>query len=100
MDILEFHQKLSSPNHERIQQYPLLSIIFNMINGSAMKEEEIVNIVNQGDSFDIHFVNEQHASYAEDILKAQIVPGIYENPLYGIITDCEGNILTIRFIEL
>lgn len=100
MDILEFHQKLSSPNHERIQQYPLLSIIFNMINGSAMKEEEIVGIVNQGDRFEVHFINEQYASYAEGQLKAQIVPGVYDNPLYGIITDCEENILTIRFVEL
>ena len=100
MNVLEFHKKLSSPDHNRVHQFSQTSILFNMINGSAIREEELVGMTNNGNKFQVHFVSEQCAIKAKDELDAQIVPGVSGNPLYGIMAEKENNFLNIKFVEL
>lgn len=100
MNVLQFHQKISSQNNEQVDQFYKATMLFNMINGSALKEEELVQIVNKGNKFEIDFVSEQCAYNAANKLAAQIVPGVYGSPLYGIMAQKQNASLIIRFVEL
>ena len=41
MNLLEFHSRLSSPIHERVLQFPENLMIYKMLNGAAINENEL-----------------------------------------------------------
>lgn len=100
MDLLEFNSKLSSPSQERVQQFSINSLLFNLINGMHLKENELVQIGNEGNTMLLRFSSEQCAKNIKENITAKIIPGVYGHPLYGIMADQTNDLLLIDFIEL
>ena len=100
MNLLEFHSRLSSPTQDRIKNLPQLSLLFHILNGGAINENDLVNITNEGRQFRLEFISEQSADMAEEKIITQIVPGICGAPIYGIMSSKKDKSLLINFVEL
>ena len=100
MNILEFHQKLSSPDNERIEHFIQTSMLFNIINGTAVKEEDLIGIAIDEDKFVLEFTSETASQHAEQNLMAQVIPGVCGGLIYGILADRHGKVLNVKFIDL
>ena len=100
MDLLEFNSKLSSPSQERVQQFSINSLLFNLINGMHLEENDLVQIGNEGNTILLRFTTEQCATNIKNSITAKVIPGVYGHPLYGIMADQLNDLLLIDFIEL
>lgn len=100
MNLLEFNSKLSSPSQERVQQFSINSLLFNLLNGMHLRDGELVQIGNIGNRITLRFISEQCAINIKDTIAAKIIPGVYGGLLYGIMADRIDNILLIDFVEL
>jgi len=100
MNLLEFHSRLSSPINERVLQFPENLMIYTMLNGAAINENELTKITHEGNKVRLTFVSVDAAKIAEDKIAAQVVPGICGGPLYGIVAIQEQESLVVEFVEL
>lgn len=100
MNLLEFNSKLSSHSQERVKQFSVNSLLFNLINGMNIREEDLIQIDNTNNTVIIQFISEQEAMAIKERIIAKIVPGVYGAPLYGIMADQIYNLLKINFVEL
>lgn len=100
MNLLEFHSRLSSPIHERVLQFPENLMIYTMLNGAAINENDLTQITHEGSKVRLKFISAEAAKIAEDKIAAQVVPGICGGPLYGIVATHDQESLIIEFVEL
>ena len=99
MNLIDFQSILSSPSHsDRIRQFPLTSIVFNMINGCAFREEDLVGVNVNENEVNLEFRSEDKASNARNILSSQVVPGVCGGQqLYILEVSSCGSLLKIIF---
>jgi len=99
MNLIDFQNILSSPSHsDRIRQFPLTSIVFNMINGCAFREEDLVGVNAYENEVGLIFKTEDQATKARDILSSQIVPGVCGGEhLYFLEVSSCGPSIKIKF---
>jgi hypothetical protein len=101
MNLLEFYNRVSSADSKlRYAKFDEESIVFSLLN-SSFRIADINNInISTGNKIDVEFMTEELASLAEDIFGSQIVPGIYNGPLYMMRTSRNMNSLAIELVKL
>ena len=105
MNLLDFHEKLSSdihsgtkPNHNHFSEQVTM---FNVLNGT-FPDDDIMNIRPvQGDnpSFSVQLRTESIAEHAVENLDGRIVPGAYK-PLYRLDVGREKDTLIFKMNEV
>jgi hypothetical protein len=100
MNLIQFHERLSSTSEQKINNSSEDAVIFGLLNGS-FRIEDIQNItINEQKEYCVIFSSEYLAKFAEDKFAMQVIPGIYNRPLYGIHVQRDSNSLAIGLIEL
>lgn len=99
MNLLEFHDKISSNTY---QDYTLFSeevTIFNILNGIFTNLNTIDISISDDSIFIITLESEEIAKTTEDILQYKIIPGSYD-PMYQVYVNRNINSLYIKLIQI
>ena len=101
MNLIQFHDRLSSTSEQKINNSSEDAVIFGLLNGS-FRIEDINNITidEETKSYHVDFSSEYLAEFAEDKFAMQVIPGIYNRPLYGVSVLRTNNSLAIELTEL
>ena len=99
MNLIDFQNIISSPNQERIKRFPLTSIIFNMIDGCAFNEEDLIGVnVCDEETIELVFTDDYISDKVNSILDNQVVAGVCGGScLYLIHTSKSASSVFITF---
>jgi hypothetical protein len=88
MNLLEFHDKLSSTSDQKVNNASEDAVIFALLNGSFhITDIEDISI-NNGKYF-VQFISDELVVTAEGKFNEQLIPGVYNRPLYRV--NCSKN---------
>ena len=90
MNLLEFHDKLSSTSDQKVSNASEDAVIFALLNGS-FHITDIEDISNNKGKYFVQFISDELVVTAEDRFNEQMIPGIYNRPLYMISAYKNGN---------
>lgn len=100
MNLLEFHDMISSNQNNNYEIFSEEITMFNILNGNCFDKEDINDIqVKEDNTFKIEIKDIDRADYAQQVLNNQIIPGAYK-PLYQLSVDRDNNFLIFNLIEV
>ena len=99
MNLIEFHDKISSNTEQDCRLFSQEITIFNIING-LLPDINLVDISIQEDNkFVLTLTNEDIANRLKDRLEYRIIPGSYD-PMYQVLVEQYENSLYINMIKI
>ena len=90
MNLLDFHDKLSSTSEQKVCNASEDAAIFALLNGS-FHINDIEDISVNEDEYKVRFRSDELAVTAEDKFNEQMIPGVYNRPLYMISAYRDGD---------
>ena len=90
MNLLDFHDKLSSTSEQKVCNASEDAAIFALLNGS-FHINDIEDISVNEDGYSVRFRSDELAVTAEDKFNEQMIPGVYNRPLYKISAHKDGD---------
>lgn len=99
MNLIEFHEKISSNTKKDYRLFSEEVTIFNILNGLFTNLNTIDISVSNDSSFMITLESEDIAKATEDILQYKIIPGGYD-PMYQVLVTRNNTSLYINLIEV
>ena len=99
MNLIDFHDKISSTTEQDYDLFSEEGTIFNILNGLFTNLNTIDISISDDSVFVVTLESEVMAKEAEDILQYKIIPGSYD-PMYQVFINRNVNSLYINLKQI